>query len=483
MIPIFFARAVQVVVSIALMRAMTTLLSPIEVGAISLALSVSAVFNMSLINPVWMFMLRRVHMWHDSGVLSRRIFGLFAWYLVGVSALVPLILGAMMFWGWHIDGHGVDSVLAISVYFSTFAIVTTLPLVINTLGNISAAAYLNGGIALASLAGCVLMVKLWGATMAGWLLGLSAGYVVVAVVGLPAFVRIMCGQERTAPPDMSQNEDITDCFRFAVPLSISVLFAWMQLYGYRFVFVADLGAHRLGIFFSGYAVGAAVVCTVENVLVQYFQPIFYRRVSSNNPVEAAAAWEDYSAKVLPSLLLCVAFTVGAAPFLGKILLGNNFQGAATFAGWGASVEALRAMFAVFSLSAHAQARTRPLILANLIAASAALALSVILIPRLGELGAGVALVLSFFSGIATVYYKVGQGIRMRISRKTISDAIVSTGFVLVASVAMHSLVQRDMSMIRAVGGVAFLGIVFAVSLALLLRTELPRSLIGRFSWL
>ena len=452
------------------MRVMTTLLSPVEVGAVSIALSISVMLNLTLINPIWMYILRNLHEWQRLNLLPKKILIGFAWYLLCVSLLSPLIVSGISWLGWGVPGGGGWVIIAIALHFAIFSAVSTLPLLINNLGQITKAAALNGGIALASLGGCVLTVKFVGSNVTGWMIGLSAGYAVMFLVGIPGFLKSIQGP-KSVQPGYRSDWDLGSVARFAFPLSISVFFAWGQLYGYRFIFANELGANRLGLFFSGYALGAAVVNTVENVLIQYFQPSFYKRVSQNEPVEAAAAWEEYSSRVIPSLLLCIGFVAGAAPFLAKLLLGSAFQSAARFAVWGAAVESLRASLAVFSLSAHAQTKTRPLILANIIAAVAALGLATVLIRPFGEIGVGSALVISYLLGIVMVYSYLGRGAHMPIRSRVLGDILLGTSFVLLFSIMVRFFLPSNLSIYSAVNGVGLLSVVFFLVLIRVVRIQ------------
>lgn len=480
MIQISVARLVQVFVSIISMRVMTTLLSPDAVGVVAIALSISVMFNLSLVNPIWMYILRKVHAWQRGGLLSRRILFAFSWYLLVVSVLAFLALVAANHFGWRIKNSDGWVFVTVALHFASFSVASTIPLLLNNLGKVSIAAGLNGGIAVASLAGCIFMIKLIGPTPSAWLFGLSAGYVAISIVGLPQFIRIMREKAVGYQEDTSRNEDLKNSVRFAVPLAVSVLFSWGQLHGYRFIMADALGTFRLGIFFSGYALGAAVVSTVENVLIQYFQPMFYKRVSVAEPHATAAAWEEYSARVLPALFLCVAFVAGAAPFLSKVLLGPEFQSAAEFAVWGASVEALRAAFAVFSLSAHAQTRTRSLMSANALASATAGGLAFILIQYWAEVGVGIALIISFFISIAAVYFQLGRGTHMPVKSRTIWDTVVTVVFVSGISLVLRMCIPGNLSLGAAINGLVLLSGAFLVSLGFI--TRLVPAIAWRMPW-
>lgn len=468
MIPIVSARVLQVISAVIMMRVMTTMLSPVDVGAVSIALSISVMLNLVLVNPVWMYMLRNLHEWQRLSLLPKKIFGGFLRYLGVTAVSAPVIIAAIWWLGLGVPGGGWGTVLSVATHFAVYSAVSTMPLLINNLGQTTKAAVLNSGIALLSLGGCVLVGKLFAPGVAAWMLGLSLGYAVVFFIGIPWFVRII--RDGDAPSSIVDTSDwnLGDTAKFALPLAISVFFAWGQLHGYRFVFAGELGAHRLGLFFSGYALGAAVVNTVESILIQYFQPAFYRRVSQNKPSEAVAAWGEYSSKVLPALLLCIFFVAGAAPFMAKLLLGLEFQSASKFAVWGAAVESLRAALAVFSLSAHAQTRTKPLILANIAGAVAALGLTILFVAPFGETGVGFALVLSFVFAIVVVYSRLGRGINMPIKPSTMRDTLVGALFVLGFSVVVNYLLPASLSLLSAVNGILVLTSVFCLVLTQML---------------
>src|SRR5574340_542388 len=78
---ILFGRAAQFLLALAMMRVATTLLSPEEMGRMSLVTTTTAFFALFLINPVGMFINRRLHAWQSSG-LARHYLTCYAGYLI-----------------------------------------------------------------------------------------------------------------------------------------------------------------------------------------------------------------------------------------------------------------------------------------------------------------------------------------------------------------------------------------------------------------
>lgn len=447
---------------------MTSVLPPEAVGGASLALSIVSAFNLVLVNPVWMYMFRRTHDWQRDGVLRRRVLRHFAVYLSFVWLTAALSLRAASVFGWGgVREAGAAAAIASNVAAMSASLI--IPLIVNLLGFLAVASVLNAGIDAAILIGAVAAVRVAGPSAVSWIAGQAVGYLALLAVSVPLFLSKTESLASPSTRDVGLRADAVGGARFAAPLAVSVAFFWLQLYGYRFIFERMLGSARLGIFFAGYGVGAAVVNTIESVLVQCFQPAFYRDVSeSGSGPGVASAWSAYASKILPALLLCVAFTATSASFLAKILLGPAFQSAAQFAVWGALIEALRASLGVVSLSAHARSETRILLPANIIGAVAALGACAVLIPRLGETGAGLGIAFSFAAAIAFLHRRVERGMPLRVSPRAVVAAVLCSALMLAASTALRLFFAPVPTYVGAILGAAVMGVFFAASLAAVL---------------
>jgi len=99
------------------------------------------------------------------------------------------------------------------------------------------------------------------------------------------------------------------------------------------------------------------------------------------------------------LILLACFVVSVAPELTWLLLGPAYQSASQFVVWGALAEAARVVVGVYGMVAHAKMNTKLLLAPNLIGAVTSSALVWWLMPKLGLVGAGIALTVA---GMAVV---------------------------------------------------------------------------------
>ena len=76
---------------------------------------------------------------------------------------------------------------------------------------------------------------------------------------------------------MMRVENFKIIVKFSLPLSVGVLFLWMQTQSYGIIIEKFIGAEFLGYFGVGIAVALAVSGAFEAIIVQYLYPIMYKR--------------------------------------------------------------------------------------------------------------------------------------------------------------------------------------------------------------
>jgi len=392
LIIILVGRAAQFFLALLMMRVGTTLLSPQEMGRVSLVLTTTACFSLFLINPVGMFINRRLHTWQSGGV-ARDYLRRFAVYLMGVALLAAITLPVLYWLGWGHFGLKLPWLIFLvctSLVFSTLN-QTAIPS-LNLLGDSGRFVLLSILTLLSSFFCAVALVKVGGPSAQNWILGLLLGQIVIGIVGVHVlFSRLMLHETCLVTPCVGSTQ-LRALFNYAWPVAIAAGLAWVQGQGYRYLLSGRLGLDQLGLFVAGYAVSAGSIAGFESVLTTYFQPRLYRDVSVNpQPEQQALAWQRYAAAVIPSLILTVMFIVMATPELTRLFLGQKFQMAASFVMWGALAEAARVLMGVYALIAHVRMRTRWLILPNTVGAILSIVGCFVLIPHLGAIGAGVGL--------------------------------------------------------------------------------------------
>ena len=81
--------------------------------------------------------------------------------------------------------------------------------------------------------------------------------------------------------------------------------------------------------------------TLESIISQYINPIFYQQISSANKKERLLAFKRNINSALPIYLLTAFFIIGLAPFLTKILVDQKFYSAYIYLSVGAVIELFR----------------------------------------------------------------------------------------------------------------------------------------------
>lgn len=397
-----------------MMRVATTLLSPVEMGRVSLVLTTTAFYALFLVNPVGMFINRRLHAWQISGVAKEYLI-----FYVNYLLLVVVIAAASLFLLQTIklNDFGLSATWLIvlvcgSLLFNTIN-QTVIPS-LNLLGESKKFVFLTVATIAASFVFATLFVKLTEPTAQYWLFGVLAGQALLGVIGAKIFFAVLQIQKVPYTQPTIHKKHLKVLFNFAWPVAIAAGLGWVQGQGYRYIMEEQLGLAALGLFVAGYSISLGMTAAFESILTTYFQPRLYRDANTGNSDTQAQAWRRYATVVIPSLILTVAFITALAPELTRLLLGENFQAAKEFVIWGALAESMRVLIGVYTLIAHVYMRTNWLILPTLIGASLSIILCLVLIPDFGASGAGMALVLSGLAVVIAMHLllakKVGGGI-------------------------------------------------------------------------
>lgn len=381
------------------MRVATTLLLPEEMGRVSLVITTIAFFALFLVNPVGMFINRRLHAWQASGVAWHYLI-LYVNYLIFVVLIAGVVLLLFYMSGLVSFGLSIGWLIFLvcgSLFFNTIN-QTAIPS-LNLLGDSRRFVALTVATIAASFACATLFVQMVQPSAQYWLLGLLLGQTLLGVIGTRVlFVRLKKTKALHVPLTIC-GRNLHTLFSFAWPVAIAVGLGWIQSQSYRYLMEERLGLMELGLFVAGYGISAGLIAGFESIFTTYFQPKFYKRISNDNVSEQSHAWHEYAQAILPSMLITSFFIMATAPDLTQLLLGPSFRQSAQFVAWGALAESARISTAVFGMVAHARMNTKLLLLPNLVGAAMSILLIWFLTSVYGSDGVGLGLV---FSSIVTL---------------------------------------------------------------------------------
>jgi O-antigen/teichoic acid export membrane protein len=461
LITIIIGRAAQFLLALITMRVATMLLSPEEMGKVSLVLSTTAFFALFLINPVGMFINRRLHTWQATGVGLHYLIH-YASYLLLVALIAAIGLPLLYISGVVNFGIPIGWLVLLvcgSLIFNTVN-QTAIPS-LNMLGDSGRFVLLTVATIASSFICAVLLVKTAQPSAQYWLLGLLLGQSLLALVGTRILFSRMQEPVTLLAPTTISKQHLRVLFIFAWPVAIAAGLGWVQGQGYRYILEDQLGLESLGLFVAGYGISAGMIAGFESVLTTYFQPRLYREVSKDDPVRQAQAWQHYAAAVIPSLILTVALIVMLAPELTRLFLSENFQSATEYVVWGALAEAARVLIGIYSLIAHVHMQTRWLIIPSLVGAVLAITLCALLIPGFGAAGAGMALVLSGLTMVVVMHVMLAQHVGGGIPIRPVILAGLAASTLWVLTRGLHYLMSTTgwggMVGTLALVGMAYLG--------------------------
>lgn len=471
LITIIVGRAAQFLIALITLRVATTLLSPEEMGKVALVVTTTAFFALLLINPVGMFINRRLHAWQASG----RGVGYLVRY-AGYIALVAAIaaVGLPLFVMTGLISFGIPTVWLIalvcgSVIFNTVN-QTAIPC-LNLLGDSRRFILLTVATLIASFLAAVTLVLTVQRTAEYWMLGILLGQALLALVGTRDLFAQLSRSNTASIQQPIHRQHLRSLFAFSWPVAIAAGLGWVQAQGYRYLMVEDLGLAQVGLFVAGYGLSAGIIAGFESVLTTYFQPRLYRDASATDPQLQTKAWRRYASAVIPSLVLTVGLLVVLAPDLTRLLLGEKFQAAASFVIWGALAEAARVLASVYSLIAHVHMRTRWLIWPNVVGAVISIVACSLLMPVFGAHGAGMGLAAAGALTIVTMHLvllrKIGGGIS---ARPILVSFALTPAFLAIAMVLRHWLPTA--SWVTPIATCAVIGLAFLFMQYLLLHKHL-----------
>lgn len=392
-------RLAQFVIMFASIKVMTHLLSPTEMGKVALITTLNTLFALFLINPVGMFINRRLHAWIDAGSFRGK-FHLYSVYIASVGIAAAVLLSIAYRLGLNLGGASLASVILLvcgSLYFNT-AVQTLVP-ALNMVRRARPFVILTVGTLLSSLGASVALNETGAPSAERWLAGTILGQALFSVIAYFVWFR---GQPsapsisyRLARPQIKRLVD------FCWPIALAVLLQWLHMQGYRFWLAEEFGLDRLGIYAAGYGVAASLMSAFETILTTWFQPIFYRMANSTDRTERDRAWSTYAAVMIPASVLGLSALIAASPALPRIFLGPAFSDAGTFVMLGAAAEWGRMMLGLVSLNSHRHMTTHQLITPSLLGVLTTYGGLLVGLPSLGMSAAPLAV----FGGscIATVY--------------------------------------------------------------------------------
>lgn len=400
-------RLATALMALVTIRAVTTFLTPEQYGELALLITVQMFCGLFLVNPVGQHINLHTHAWWDDGTLMARLKS-YRQYVFTVS-----LVGGVVVLGIGIQ-HSVEQLLWTTI--AMFAMVAagtwnaTLIPMLNMLG-FRAASVLWSIITVAiGLVSSILLVA-WLPSAAAWFAGQSIG-MALGALGASNVLRRTAFRSQNSLIKLSLLNRGT-IFSYCLPLAVATGFMWLQLSGYRFLVENYWGLKQLGFLAVGLQLMGQIWALAESLAMQFLNPLFYRRVSEHENLEAVElAFSDLLNTLVPVYFSLTGLLVLSAPYLLKVLVAPQFQDAIIFVMLGAGIELCRVLGNLLSNAAHVRRKTKSLALPYAAGSITALILIYFAGVRQMEIGwAGAALMVGGIGMLMVMWFGMRRQVR------------------------------------------------------------------------
>jgi O-antigen/teichoic acid export membrane protein len=478
MITSALSRVLQFLMLLLTLRVATSLLAPNEMGKLAVITATVAFFALFLVNPVGMFINRRMFTWNVNGQV-RGYLRYFWFYICAVAGIAMSALWfGTTFWQFGILIGPYALLVAASLLFGTLN-QTVIP-ALNLFGDRMGFAVLTVATTVASLAFAWLAAVCLDRRAESWMWGLLLGQLLIGLIGLQFFHKVLhVASEGQNPRPSLDASKLAGLLAFAWPVALSVGLGWVQSQSYRLLVQEHLGLHDLGLFATGFGISAGITAGFESIVATYFQPIFYKKLHSHRESSAEYAWKEYARAVLPPITLTAFLIIALAPQMTQVFLGAAYRESSQYMMWGAIAEWARIATAVFALFAHAKMQTRMLIYPNLLGAVLAVVLVWEFIRIYGAAGIGPALVLSAVGALALSCLVTWRSTGFHIAIKKVT-MLAAMAMALMATARLpYWLVGTDTGVVLLIATTVLTGALYVGFQLVFLRLHIWPTAMGR----
>ena len=440
---IVFGRLFLFGIAFASVRVLSAVLTPVEIGILVSITTTTSFFAMLFINPVGMFVNRRIISWVKQGKIFSYLI-IFFIYLSIISFVTALIL--LFFSYINLIDFGINNLFAIfliSISLLINSVNQTIIPSLNLVGYEKSFIILSNASAAFSLLFACIFASFSANQPIFWLVGIILGQSLFAIVGTVVFIYLVRNKFHHGHRVRLTWMQIKHFLNFVLPLSLSVALSWISNQGYRFIIGLELDLAQLGTFFIGYSISAGLIAAIESILTTYFQAHFYRSLNDSNVYENMLAWKKYSSAVVPTLILAASGMIVYSRVLTDLLLDSKFEDAEIFIILGALSELMRALSNVLSIASHGLMRTRILIVPNLLTAIVLLFLCYFFIQFFGIVGVSISLILSNIFNFILIFFTLKKKYNLAIHDKYIFFSISISLVLILISIPLKNIHYDD----------------------------------------
>ena len=354
---LFFGRVLQTFLSLVAIRVITTFFSTDQIGNYYLILSIGFFFSYILLNPIAMFFSRHLVGWRLSKQVFNAFFLFFSYILV--SSLIAVIFSYFLY--YILDYQAKFELAEFLVVICFVVIISTTHRNLLTGINIlqSRLVFIVAMIITLSLSllTSVSLIYFYDPKAINWFYGI----LFAEFITLPFILNyFLSGYKLSFSIILKKltRSKVKNVVSFSAPIALTNIFLWGQLYLYRIIVDYKYSDDVLGIIGVALAISTAVFAAVENIIMQYYYPIFLGKIHNASSKTITKAWSDMASKIIPIYILTALFVISMAANLLVILVDEAFHYVYTFTMIGVGIEFFRVMTNLLNQLLQAEYKTK-----------------------------------------------------------------------------------------------------------------------------
>lgn len=337
---ILFGKLLQAGLSVASIKLMTFLLEPKQMGSIYLFTTIYTFFVLSLISPLGQYINRHTHAWHENKTLFDNL-GLYFVYLSIVSMFSLGICWLIYHEGVYTEIPLFKFLILMSCYILLLTLNQTILPILNMLYFRIGFTILTVLTSLGTLIFGYLSIVVNGNEAENWLLGVVLSNAVFMFIGIFVLRKKLNDSFGGLKFQKITLVKFKQILKFVMPLSVATLFMWLQNNGYRIIIEKNIGLAFLGFLGVGMAISGQIAGIFESIVMQYFHPIYYKKITGTTKEKRKEAINNLINTVLPTYFMLAVFLTFFAKEIVIILVDEKYYSAYFFVALGIWVEFFR----------------------------------------------------------------------------------------------------------------------------------------------
>lgn len=459
-------RVVQILIALVTIKLATKFLQASEMGNFYLILSIVSFFGFFLISPIGQYINRKTHEWYESENIMH-VFYIYNLYIIFISVFSVAIVFLLNYFdvGSSIELNYLVYAVFLFIYFNTWN-QTIIPM-INMLEKRVVFVVFTLLSQFLFLFLAYIFISIFGEKGVFWFLGQTIAYGVLALIALIYFrKKLQSNFNINIANKMISLKNLKKILNYSLPLSIGVLFFWLQAHSYNIIIVKNIGSEFLGYFGVGMAVALAISNAFETVVMQYLYPKMYK--SMNDDAKFSQMISNIINLILPIYFLLALFISFFAIYINSILVDIKYFDSYIYVIFGIWIAFFRMSSNIISNIAHSKMKTKSLIMPNFIGALIAV-IGVVIATNNEDYQLYVPLVLLTASLISFIYMYINMNnlVPFKIEIKKLLNVLVMAIPFLVSFI----FYSFSSSIIYSILIIGFFGLYFIYIILYLIKKE------------